>query len=132
VTVSSGGDTVRPVDPEQTRLHVEEVSDRVRAAAPDDLREEVLRAAAVHEDRDNAPLDVAAVVLGFGELWRLEGETGVQDYIDRHHDHLRALLLFELAHEGAATGAMYAVAARAGMAEEFADWEREMRRTSGA
>jgi len=102
----------------------------VRAAAPDDLREEVLRVAALHEDRDDAPLEVAAVVLGFGELWRIEGETGVDDYIDRHRDHLRPLLLFELAHEGAATGAMYAVAARAGLAEEFAGWEREMRRTA--
>jgi hypothetical protein len=118
------------VDPEQTRRHVEEVSERVRAVAPDDLREPVLRAVAVHEDRDNAPLDVAAVVLGSGELRQLEGETGVGEYIARHRDHLRALLLFELAHEGAATGAMYAVAARAGLAEEFAGWERAMRRTA--
>jgi hypothetical protein len=118
------------VDREQTRRHIEEVSDRVRAAAPDDLREELLRAVAVHEDRDRAPLDVAAVVLGFGEVWRLSGEADVADYIDRHADHLRALLLFELAHEGAATGAMYAVAARAGLAQEFAGWERSMRRTS--
>jgi hypothetical protein len=118
------------VDREQARLHIEEVSERVRAVAPGDLREEVLRVAAVHEDRDDAPMDVAAVVLGFGEVWRLEGETGVGEYIDRHRDHLRPLLLFELAHEGAATGAMYAVAARAGLAEEFAGWERELRRTT--
>jgi hypothetical protein len=118
------------VDRDQTRRHIEEVSDRIRAAAPGDLRDELLRAAAVHEDRDDAPMDVAAVVLGVGELWQLEGETGVQEYIARHHDHLRALLLFELCHEGAATGAMYAVAARAGLAEEFAGWERAMRRTA--
>jgi hypothetical protein len=118
---------VHRVDPEPTRGHIDEVSERVRAAAPDDLREQVLRVAAVHEDRDNAPLDVAAVVLGFGEVWRLEGESGVTDYIDRHAAHLRPLLLFELAHEGAATGAMYAVAARAGFAEEFGAWERDMR-----
>jgi hypothetical protein len=118
------------VDPEQTRGHIDEVSDRVRAAAPDDLREEVLRVAALHEDRDNAPLDVAAVVLGFGEVWQVDGEAGVADYIDRHASHLRALLLFELAHEGAATGAMYAIAARAGFPEEFAAWERAIRRAA--
>jgi hypothetical protein len=118
---------VNTVDPEQTRRHIDEVSERVRAAAPDDLRDELLRVAALHEDREGAPMDVAAVVLGFGELWRLEGETGVGEYIDRHASHLRALLLFELAHEGAATGAMYAVAARAGLAEEFAGWERALR-----
>ncbi len=115
------------VDPEQTRRHIDEVSERVRTAAPDDLRDEVLRAVALHEDRDDVPMDVAAVVLGLGELWRVEGETGVDEYIDRHRDHLRALLLFELAHEGVATGAMYAVAARAGLAEEFAGWERALR-----
>jgi hypothetical protein len=115
------------VDPEETRRHIDEVADRVRAAAPDDLLEELLRVAAVHEDRDSAPLDVAGVVLGFGEVWRVDGEAGVADYIDRHAAHLRPLLFFELAHEGAATGAMYAVAARAGFAAEFAEWERAMR-----
>jgi hypothetical protein len=127
VTVPCGAGTVSAVDRDQTRRHIEEVSARVRAAAPDDLREELLRVTAVHEDRDDAPLDVAGVVLGLGEVWRLEGETGVGDYIDRHRDHLRPLLLFELAHEGAATGAMYAVAARAGLAEEFGTWERALR-----
>ena len=121
---------MRTVDQDESQRHIEQVSDRLRAAAPDDLREDLLRAAAVHEDRENAPHDVAAVVLGFGEVWRLNGEADVADYIDRHADHLRALLLFELAHEGAATGAMYAVAARAGLAQEFAGWERSMRRTS--
>ena len=112
------------VDPEATRRHIEEVSARIRAAAPDDLRERLLRAAALHEDPDGVPTDVADIVLGFGEVWRIGGAAEVTAYAQRHADHLRALLLFELAHEGAATDAMRAVAAEAGLAVEFGGWER--------
>jgi hypothetical protein len=119
------------VDAESTRRHIEEVSARIRAAAPDDLRERLLRAAAVHEDRDRVPADVTDVVLGFGEVWRLDGRAELAAYVERHADHLRALLLFELAHEGAATDAMRAAAGEGGLADEFSAWERAVRSAHG-
>jgi len=116
------------VDPEATRRHVEEVSARIRAVAPPDLREHLLRAAALHEERDpkRLPADVALVVLGFGELWQIADEGDLTAFVALHHYHLRPLLLLELAHEGAATDGMRAVAARAGLGDEFAAWERAL------
>jgi hypothetical protein len=114
------------VDDEETRRHIETVSERIRAAAPPELRDHLLRAAAVHEQRDpeQLPADVAPVVLGFGELWKIAGDADLAAFVTRHRDHLRPLLLFELAHEGAATDGMRAVASQAGMADDFAGWER--------
>jgi hypothetical protein len=111
----------------ETRLHIADVSDRVRAAAPDDLREELLRVTAVHEDRDDPPPDVSAVVLAFGEVWKLDGDAEIAAYCTRHEAYLRPLLLFELAHEGSSTEAMRAAATHAGVRTEFAGWERELR-----
>ena len=93
-------------------------------AAPPDLRDELLRAAAVHEDRDHVPPDLAPIVLGFGEVW--QPDLDLDAYVGRHHDHLRALLLFELAHEGAVTPAMRAAAERGGIAPELTAWERAL------
>jgi hypothetical protein len=112
------------VDAAETRRHIDQVSERLRAAAPPDLRDELLRAAAVHEDRDHVPADVAPIVLGFGEVW--QPGLDLDAYVGRHRDHLRALLLFELAHEGAATTAMRSAAERGGIADEFSAWERTM------
>ena len=114
------------MDDEETRRHIEAVSERIRAAAPPDLREHLLRVAALHEERDpeRLPADVALVVLGFGELWQIADDADLTAYAARHHYHLRPLLLFELAHEGAATDGMRAVASHAGMADEFTGWER--------
>jgi len=114
------------VDDDETSRHIEQVSARIRAAAPPDLREHLLRAAAVHEERDPArlPADVAPVVLGFGEVWQTD--LDLDAYVDRHEGHLRPLLLFELAHEGTATAAMRAVASHAGLADDFARWERAL------
>jgi hypothetical protein len=116
------------MDPESTSRHIDEVADRLRMAAPAGLRERLLRAAAVHEERDpdRLPRDVAPVVMGFGEVWKLAGEADVAAYVDRHADHLRALLLFELAHEGSATQTMRDVASHAGLTDEFATWERAL------
>ncbi len=125
---------------EQTQAHVEAVGGRIAASAPDDLRELLLLVAAVHEERDPDQLReaaqaagagqltdaVAAIALGFGEIWTLTDDAGIDGYIERHAAHLRALLLFELAHEGAAIETMSAVARRAGIAEEFADWQAPM------
>jgi len=116
------------VDADQTRRHIDEVSARIRTIAPPDLRDHLLRAAALHEERDpeRLPADVALVVLGFGELWRIADDADISDYIRLHHYHLRPLLLLELAHEGAATDGMRAVALRAGLADDFADWEHAL------
>jgi hypothetical protein len=116
------------VDDDETRRHIEQVSARIRTVAPPDLREHLLRVAALHEERDpeRLPADVALVVLGFGELWRIADDADLTAFVRLHHYHLRALLLFELAHEGSATDGMRAVALRAGMADDFADWERAL------
>lgn len=122
---------------EQTRTHIEAVNGRTAASAPDELRELLLLVAAVHEERDPVRLrdaaqaagagqltdTVMAIGLGFGEVWTLTDDAAIDGYIERHAAHLRALLLFELAHEGTPTQAMTAVAYRAGIAEEFADWQ---------
>jgi hypothetical protein len=100
---------------EETRRHVAQVSDRISAAAPPDLRDELLHAAAEHEER---------IVPGFGEVW--QPDLDLEAYVGRHGPHLRALLLFELAHEGAATPAMRAAAERGGLAPEFSAWERAL------
>ena len=104
------------MDPDETRRHIETVSARIRAIAPLDLRDPLLRAAETHE-RELVP--------GFGEVWRLDDVDG---YVRRHAGRLRALLLFELAHEGAATEAMRAAAARGGIADEFSEWETRLTR----
>jgi hypothetical protein len=125
---------------EQTRAQIEAVGERIAACAPDDLRELLLLVAAVHEERDPDRLrpaaraadagqltdTVVAIGLGFGEVWALTDDAAIDGYIERHGAHLRALLLFELAHEGDTTETMTAVAHRAGIAEEFADWQAPM------
>ena len=125
----------------ETTAHVDAVARRVEIAAPADLRELTLTVAAVHEERQPERLrkaalaagaghDAAAVVaiaLGFGEVWQVTDEASLEDYVARHAGHLRALLLFELAHEGSATDAMTAAAQRAGIEREFAAWVAAIR-----
>jgi hypothetical protein len=109
------------MDQDETLSHVNTVSVRVRAIAPADLREQLLRATETHETE---------LVHGFGEVWRLDGD--LSGYVTRHAGHLRELLLFELAHEGAATEAMRAAAAHGEFADEFAEWEAQLRTFSGS
>jgi hypothetical protein len=130
--------------PEETQAHVEVVRRRLAAAAPDDLRELVLLVAAVHEERDPERLRAAAltagagrdadavvaIALGFGAVWQVTDETSLDDYVGGHAGHLRALLLFELAHEGTATETMTAAAERAGIADELAGWEAGLMRSA--
>jgi hypothetical protein len=85
----------------------------VRAAAPDDLRDELVAAAVVHEDR--APE-------GFGDVWRVRTEADADAFVARHSGRVRALLLFEVAHEGSASEAMRMVARRAGLEDELEGW----------
>jgi hypothetical protein len=122
--------------PEETRAHVAAVSRRLEAAAPDELRELTLYVAAVHEERDPARLReaalragagrdadaVVAIALGFGDVWQVTDEASLDEYVGRHAGHLRALLLFEVAHEGQATEAMTAAAERAGIVRELWRW----------
>ena len=121
----------------KTQAHIETVSRRLEAAAPDDLRELTLCVAAVHEERDPPRLRrdalaagadrnadaVVAIALAFGEIWQVTDEASLDDYVGRHAGHLRALLLFEVAHEGEATDAMRAAAGRAGFERELWRWE---------
>jgi hypothetical protein len=120
----------------ETTAHVDAVGRRLETAAPDDLRELTLSVAAVHEEREPDRLRkaalaagaghdadaVVAIALGFGEVWQVTDEASLDDYVARHAGHLRALLLFELAHEGSATDAMTAAAERGGIEREFAGW----------
>jgi hypothetical protein len=85
----------------------------VRAAAPEDLRDELVAAVAVHEDR--APE-------GFGDVWRVRTKADADALVARHSGRVRALLLFEVAHEGSATEAMRMVARRAGLEDELEGW----------
>jgi len=126
---------------EQTTAHVDAVGRRLEAAAPADLRELTLTVAAVHEEREPDRLRsaaaaagaghdadaVVAIALAFGEVWQVTDEVSLDDYVGRHAGHLRALLLFELAHEGSATEAMTAAAERGGIENEFAGWVAAIR-----
>ena len=132
--------SVRPTS-ERTTAHVDAVSRRLETAAPADLRELTLTVAAVHEEREPERLRAAAlaagaghdtdavvaIALGFGEVWQITDEVSLDEYVGRHAGHLRALLLFELAHEGSATEAMAAAAERGGIENEFAGWVAAIR-----
>jgi hypothetical protein len=125
----------------ETTAHVDAVGRRLETAAPQDLRELALLVAAVHEKRDPDELReaalasgaghdagaVVAIALGFGEVWQVTDDETLDDYVARHAGHLRALLLFELAHEGSATDAMTAAAKRGGIEREFAGWAAALR-----
>jgi len=126
---------------DQTTAHVDAVSRRLEIAAPDDLRELTIMVATVHEERRPERLRkaalavgagrdadaVVAIALGFGEVWQVTDESSLDEYVARHAGHLRALLLFELAHEGSATDAMTAAAQRGGIEREFAGWAAAVR-----
>jgi hypothetical protein len=70
---------------------------------------------------DLAPV-VTAVVEGFGQLWKAEGDAPLADYVAAHRSALVALLLFELAHEGRPTASMERAAALGGLAAPFRGW----------
>ena len=117
------------------RAHIDGVVARVARAAAGEPHGPALRAAAlVHEEAparfptrlaaneaEHAPL-VAAIVAGFGALWKARDPDGVADYVARHRAHLAPLLLFELAHEGAPTALMRAAARQGGLDQEFEAW----------
>jgi hypothetical protein len=65
---------------------------------------------------------VLAVVAGFGEVWKAPDANALAAYVRRHRGHLRPLLLFEVAHEGRATPAMWTAARLGGLAGPMARW----------
>ena len=69
---------------------------------------------------------VAAIVRGFGEIWKIDDERALARYVRRHRAHLRALLLFELAHEGTSTEAMRRAAVLGGLTRPLAAWTRRL------
>jgi hypothetical protein len=70
---------------------------------------------------DVAPI-VLTVIGGFGELWKTRTDREIAEYIRIHTDHLASLLLFELAHEGRATGQMECAAELGGLHLSFKRW----------
>jgi hypothetical protein len=70
---------------------------------------------------DLAPV-VTAVVEGFGELWKVEGDARLAAYVATHRPALASLLLFELAHEGRPTPSMERAAALGGLTGAFRGW----------
>jgi hypothetical protein len=116
---------------------VAEVMRRVEVAAGDERARlwPVKLAALVHEIpptelgatlRRAGVADVASRVLsiihGFGHVWRVKDGEGRQKYVRRHRAYLEGLRLFEVAHEGAATEAMRAVARLGGLEERLGEW----------
>ena len=71
----------------------------------------------------NAASLVLAILDGFGHVWRVKEGKERQEYVRRHRAHLEGLLLFEVAHEGAATETMRAVARLGGLEEQLEKWE---------
>jgi hypothetical protein len=69
---------------------------------------------------------VLAILNGFGHVWRVKEGEELRKYVRGHRAHLEGLLLFEVAHEGAATEAMGAVARLGGLEERLEKWETRL------
>jgi hypothetical protein len=65
---------------------------------------------------------VCDIIGGFGEIWKISSEAQIREYVFRRKNHLELLLLFEVAHEGAATDAMRAAARLGGCEENLEAW----------
>jgi len=65
---------------------------------------------------------VRGIVASFGEIWKARDGRALAAFARRHRRRLRPLLLFEVAHEGAATAAMRDVARRGGIERVLASW----------
>jgi len=70
---------------------------------------------------------VAAVLTGFGEVWRAESDEKLWEYSRTHGARLAPLLLFELAHEGRPTAPMRRAAHFGGLELPFQRWARRLR-----
>jgi hypothetical protein len=98
--------------------------ERLAAAAPPDLTELLDQAALIHlGSRPQRADDLAAeLALAVGELARADARGELDEYVERHGQHLRPLLLLELALEGRATRAMQRAADAAGFGAELEEW----------
>jgi hypothetical protein len=65
---------------------------------------------------------VCDIIGGFGEIWKINDESQLREYVFRRQSHLEPLLLFEVAHEGAATDAMRAAARIGGYEDNLEIW----------
>jgi hypothetical protein len=71
--------------------------------------------------RDVARL-VCEIIEGFGHIWKINDESQLCEYVFLRQSHLEPLLLFEVAHDGAATDAMRAAARLGGYEENLEIW----------
>jgi hypothetical protein len=121
----------------QLTPHVAEVIRRVEVAIGDEQKQfwPVKLAALLHEMSlaeveetlqqmgfgDMAQF-VCNIIGGFGDIWKITSESQLREYVFRRQSHLEPLLLFEVAHEGAATDAMRAAARLGGCEENLEAW----------
>jgi hypothetical protein len=120
--------------------HVGDVYRRVESIADDDENLPALRLAAlVHEEPlDSLPgllesaglSDLSPVVLAvtsvFGRVWKVRTDAELGALVADHRDHLAAILLFEVAHEGRATTPMGRAAALAGLTPALHRWSERL------
>ena len=69
---------------------------------------------------------ILAILNGFGQVWRIKTQDERQRYVNAHRVYLKSLLLFEVAHEGAATDEMRAVASLGGLKEQLETWSARL------
>lgn len=65
---------------------------------------------------------VADMLVGFGAIWRLEGERALEEYLRLRSHLLEDLLLFEVAHEGGATEEIWRAARKGGLGDRLSGW----------
>lgn len=65
---------------------------------------------------------VCDIIEGFGEIWKINAESQLREYAFRRQSHLESLLLFEVAHEGAATDALRTAARLGGYEAHLEAW----------
>jgi len=125
--------------------HIGDVYRRLEmAAGPDSDRIDALRLTAlVHEE----PLervrqlvgspgllellpDVVAVVREFGRVWKVGSDHDLRTYVEENKGLLRAILLFELAHEGHATPQMERAARAGRIGTAFERWAARLAGTA--
>jgi hypothetical protein len=65
---------------------------------------------------------VCDIIEGFGDIWKINGESQLREYVIRRQSHLEPLLLLEVTHEGAATDAMREAARLGGYEAHLDAW----------
>ena len=142
IAAAAAAGELRDVLPTRIFSHIGEVYDRLEGAAGPDFPDiAALRLMAlVHEERPSrarvlvedtgfaeAASAIAAVLTGFGEVWRADSDEKLREYAREHGARLAPLLLFELAHAGRSTAAMKRAAHFGGLELPFQRWARRLR-----